>query len=427
MPVNPYTSLTAGPSMLGREQAALVANPDLIGLERQRKMAELLLAQGMQGQPEGQMVSGYFVPPSWAQRLSPVLDRLVGQQQLKDVDEKTAKLAEALRKQEVADIQRFTDLQRGTPAVMEEMAGPYGMGVGPQGQNIPMPAIETRQAVAPNRLAALQFAAQSTSPTLRQVGLKAMTEGPIKVGVEDTLIDPITMQPIRQGMQKSPSDVETAAIVLGLDKKPRTEWTDQDRAAIDAQIQKTKRSGAVNLGDQKVFDNTLKLRGDFRSEPVYKGFQEIESAYGQINKGLDAKSPAGDLAAATKFMKLLDPTSVVRESELAMAMSATGALDRLYNYAKMLTTGEKLTPSQRDDFRKLSNEFYSTAYNQYNTKRSEYVGIAERNKLAVEDVVGKPPKAPNKMMSPQDQQALNWANANPSDPRAAQIKQRLGM
>ena len=427
MPANPYTSLTAGPSMLGREQAALVANPDLIGLERQRKMAELLLAQGMQGQPEGQMVSGYFVPPSWAQRLSPVLDRLVGQQQLKDVDEKTAKLAEALRKQEVADIQRFTDLQRGTPAVMEEMAGPYGMGVGPQGQNIPMPAIETRQAVAPNRLAALQFAAQSTSPTLRQVGLKAMTEGPIKVGVEDTLIDPITMQPIRQGMQKSPSDVETAAIVLGLDKKPRTEWTDQDRAAIDAQIQKTKRSGAVNLGDQKVFDNTLKLRGDFRSEPVYKGFQEIESAYGQINKGLDAKSPAGDLAAATKFMKLLDPTSVVRESELAMAMSATGALDRLYNYAKMLTTGEKLTPSQRDDFRKLSNEFYSTAYNQYNTKRSEYVGIAERNKLAVEDVVGKPPKAPNKMMSPQDQQALNWANANPSDPRAAQIKQRLGM
>ena len=427
MPVNPYTSLTAGPSMLGREQAALVANPDLIGLERQRKMAELLLAQGMQGQPEGQMVSGYFVPPSWAQRLSPVLDRLVGQQQLKDVDEKTAKLAEALRKQEVADIQRFTDLQRGTPAVMEEMAGPYGMGVGPQGQNIPMPAIETRQAVAPNRLAALQFAAQSTSPTLRQVGLKAMTEGPIKVGVEDTLIDPITMQPIRQGMQKSPSDVETAAIVLGLDKKPRTEWTDQDRAAIDAQIQKTKRSGAVNLGDQKVFDNTLKLRGDFRSEPVYKGFQEIESAYGQINKGLDAKSPAGDLAAATKFMKLLDPTSVVRESELAMAMSATGALDKLYNYAKMLTTGEKLTPSQRDDFRKLSNEFYSTAYNQYNIKRSEYVGIAERNKLAVEDVVGKPPKAPNKMMSPQDQQALNWANANPSDPRAAQIKQRLGM
>lgn len=29
--------------------------------------------------------------------------------------------------------------------------------------------------------------------------------------------------------------------------------------------------------------------------------------------------------------------------------------------------------------------------------------------------------------SPQDQQALSWANANPNDPRAAQIKQRLGV
>ena len=423
---NPFTSLTAGPSMLGREQQALVANPDLIGLERQRKMAELLLAQGMQGQPEEQMVSGYFVPPSWAQRLSPVLDRLVGQQQLKDVDEKTAKLAEALRQRESDELVKFLELQQGRPAQQMEMAGPYGMGVGMDGANVPMPVMDM-PAIQPNRAAALQFAAQSQSPTLRQLGIKGLTEGPIKVGAEDTLIDPVTMQPIRQGQQKAPSDIETAAIVLGLDSKPRSQWTAQDRAAIDAQIQKTKQSGAANLGGQKVFDNTLKLRGDFRSEPVYKGFQEIESAYGQINKGLDAKSPAGDLAAATKFMKLLDPTSVVRESELAMAMAATGALDRLYNYAKMLTTGEKLTPSQRDDFRTLSNQFYSTAYTQYTTKRDEYSDIAKRYQLPVEDVVGKAPKAPNRTMSAQDQQALNWANANPNDPRSAQIKQRLGM
>lgn len=32
-----------------------------------------------------------------------------------------------------------------------------------------------------------------------------------------------------------------------------------------------------------------------------------------------------------------------------------------------------------------------------------------------------------RVLSAEDQQALNWANANPKDPRAAQIKQRLGM
>lgn len=404
---------------------------EVIGLDRQRQLAQMLLKQGME-QPQGEMVSGRYVAPAFTQRLANLLSVYAGQKGLEEADKKQLELAEKLRQQEVADIQRFTNLQRGTPAVPEqytEMAGPFGEGVGPNNADIPMPVAyrPAQAAVEPNRMAALQFAAQSTSPTLRQIGLKAMTEGPIKVGVEDTLIDPITLQPIRQGMQKSPADIETAAIVLGLDKKPRSEWTDQDRANIDAQIQKTKRSGAANLGEQKVFDNTLKLRGDFRSELTYKAFQEVESAYSQINKGLDAKSPAGDLAAATKFMKLLDPTSVVRESELAMAMAATGALDRLYNYAKMLTTGEKLTPNQREDFRKLSNDFYSTAYTQYNTKRDEYVDIAKRYQLPVEDVVGKSPKAPNKTMSAQDQQALNWANANPNDPRAAQIKQRLGM
>jgi hypothetical protein len=38
----------------------------------------------------------------------------------------------------------------------------------------------------------------------------------------------------------------------------------------------------------------------------------------------------------------------------------------------------------------------------------------------------KPPAAPGASNLTQDQEALNWANSNPNDPRAAQIKQRLG-
>jgi hypothetical protein len=32
----------------------------------------------------------------------------------------------------------------------------------------------------------------------------------------------------------------------------------------------------------------------------------------------------------------------------------------------------------------------------------------------------------NSQLTPQDQEALNWANSNPNDPRSTQIKQRLG-
>lgn len=151
------------------------------------------------------------------------------------------------------------------------------------------------------------------------------------------------------------------------------------------------RAGASNVSvntGQKGLDNTLKLRGDFRSEPIYKAHQEVQSAYSQIVQALDQASPAGDLAGATKFMKILDPGSVVRESELGMAMSASGAMDRLQYYTTNIMNGTKLTPTQRADFKKLATSLYDESAKQYNIKRGEYQGIAERNGLNVPDVLG---------------------------------------
>lgn len=146
---------------------------------------------------------------------------------------------------------------------------------------------------------------------------------------------------------------------------------------------------SVNTG-QKGFDNTLKLRGDFRSEPIYKAHQDVKSAYSQISAALKQASPAGDLAGATKIMKILDPGSVVRESELGMAMAANGMLDRITNYAQMTINGTKLTPNQRKDFQKLADTLYQESINQYNSKRNEYKDIAARNELNEADVVGSP-------------------------------------
>ena len=47
-------------------------------------------------------------------------------------------------------------------------------------------------------------------------------------------------------------------------------------------------------------------------------------------------------------------------------------MDRLQNYFSNMMSGQKLTPTQRDDFQKLSNELYAAAGQAYNQKRSEY-------------------------------------------------------
>ena len=125
-------------------------------------------------------------------------------------------------------------------------------------------------------------------------------------------------------------------------------------------------------------------------------------------------------------MKLLDPTSVVRESELAMAMQATGKLDQLYNYANKIATGQFLSPKQKEEFRSLSKEFYNSAGEQYNAKRNEYVDIAKRNELNESDVAGsavklQPITVVNKAPPPpkinQVVDGYRFKGGNPADPK----------
>lgn len=181
------------------------------------------------------------------------------------------------------------------------------------------------------------------------------------------------------------------------EKRSFTDWQASQRRAGASNV-------SVNTG-QRGFDNALKLRDGFKGEPVYKAYQEVQSAYAQIGQALGKASPAGDLAGATKLMKLLDPGSVVRESELGMAMAASGAMDRIENYASNIMSGNKLTPTQRKDFQSLADSLYSESAKVYNAKQGEYKNIAERNGLNTADVVGE--AAPVKSAAqPQVQQKI---------------------
>lgn len=168
-----------------------------------------------------------------------------------------------------------------------------------------------------------------------------------------------------------------------------------------------RRAGAstvsVNTG-QKGLDNEMKFSAAFKGEPIYKAHQEVQSAHSQITQALKLQSPAGDLAGATKMMKILDPGSVVRESELGMAMAASGALDRLTNYSDRILKGTKLTPTQRTDFQNLANNLYDESVKQYNNKRTEYHGFAGKYGLESDVLLGKPAAtaAPAKIDKPKD-------------------------
>jgi len=137
----------------------------------------------------------------------------------------------------------------------------------------------------------------------------------------------------------------------------------------------------VAQSKQDIFKQEQDIRKDYISTPEVKAFNEMKTSFGQINAGLNAKSAAGDLTAATKFMKLLDPGSVVRESELYLAMNATGLIDRIANYKSRLENGEVLNPKQREDFRNVANQLFKAAENTKINYDKQYEDIAKSNNL----------------------------------------------
>jgi hypothetical protein len=151
-------------------------------------------------------------------------------------------------------------------------------------------------------------------------------------------------------------------------------------------------------GGQKGFENEMKLASAFKQEPIYKDFSDMKSSFGQVVSSLSQGTPIGDVAGATKVMKLLDPGSVVRETELGIAMAAAGRMDRLNNYFNNMMTGQKLTPTQREDFKALSNELYAAAGQAYNQKRDEYRGFGEAYKFKnLDTALGAPATIPSVM------------------------------
>lgn len=129
------------------------------------------------------------------------------------------------------------------------------------------------------------------------------------------------------------------------------------------------------------------LRKEYNALPDVKAYNEVNTAYNQIKVATQRPSPANDLAAATKFMKLLDPTSVVRESELIMAVQASGLADRISNTGNRILNGEKLTPTQRKDFFDAATQFYKIAEDKKRAIDTQYTNIGIESNLNYKNII----------------------------------------
>ena len=96
-------------------------------------------------------------------------------------------------------------------------------------------------------------------------------------------------------------------------------------------------------------------------------------------------------------MKMLDPTSVVREGEAASVRNAAGVPDRIINWYNNTLTGDQLGPKQRAEILATAEGLAQVAQKGYDSTVRQYNDKARRrglNPLNVTGVDDTPPKAP---------------------------------
>lgn len=118
-----------------------------------------------------------------------------------------------------------------------------------------------------------------------------------------------------------------------------------------------------------------------------KDYKTIRDSSAQLDAIAATPSAGSDIAMLYSFMKILDPGSVVRESEYATAQKAAGIPERIANLAPFILSGQRLSPEQRQDFLGVAQRVAKTHQSIYESRLNQYQDIARRLRVDPQNVV----------------------------------------
>ncbi len=135
---------------------------------------------------------------------------------------------------------------------------------------------------------------------------------------------------------------------------------------------------SVNVTAQTGQANNLamKLADDYTRDA--KDFSSQNSAMRRIAASANNPSAAGDMSLLYGYMKMLDPNSVVRESEFATAAQSGSLPQQIQGAATKILNGQRLTPEQRADFVDRAAKLYAEAKSSNATVRESYTQRAKK-------------------------------------------------
>ncbi len=143
---------------------------------------------------------------------------------------------------------------------------------------------------------------------------------------------------------------------------------------------------AGTLDPQDIFNMEEKLRKEYIGR--VGDFNDTLVTFDNIKASGEDPTGAGDVALVFAFMKMLDPGSVVRESEFAMAQDTSGMFGRLEALLPKLRAGEFLTEGQRENFVGLAGKYMDSYGSMEKRHRADLMIPVKNYKLNPGNVFG---------------------------------------
>lgn len=119
------------------------------------------------------------------------------------------------------------------------------------------------------------------------------------------------------------------------------------------------RGQALDKKTEKATDREIDMARQFKVDS--KGFAGVKTNYRKLAAAATTKNPTGatDIGLIFSYMKMLDPTSVVRGSEYEAAAGASPLIQMLGQYYNQARKGTKLPEATRAQFYQAATEYYA--------------------------------------------------------------------
>lgn len=164
--------------------------------------------------------------------------------------------------------------------------------------------------------------------------------------------------------------------------------TEIQKAAIE--LEALKETGGRD--PEKTFAQEEKIRKEWQGRS--KMYGELQGTFNTLKASADSANGPGDVALITGFMKMLDPGSVVRETEFATARDTAGLFTQLQNRLEKAQNGQLLSPAQRKEYVALSQKYLDAAKTKANQEKKDLGIVVKNYKLNPENVFGAEPAPP---------------------------------